>query len=100
MALGFLYTCGCGRRFKAYVPKQKLFQPMTGGTVDWARIDRREQDDGGVEEVKRHADYTRSSFVDVRGDEHLTCASCDREVDLVKHFRLVMMNLTPTAPSL
>mgnify|MGYP004021462529 FL=1 len=35
MALGFLYTCsGCGKWFKVYVPKQKLFRSITGPTVD------------------------------------------------------------------
>jgi len=35
MALGFLYTCsGCGKRFKVYVPKQKLFRSIMGPTVD------------------------------------------------------------------
>ena len=94
MALGFLYTCRCGQRFKAYVPKQKMFQAITGGSVDWARIDRRDQDNGGVEEVKRQADFTHCSFVDVRGEERLICPSCAREVNLVKHFRSVMTSLT------
>ena len=31
MALGFLYKCsGCGKRFKVYVPKQKLFRSIMG----------------------------------------------------------------------
>ena len=94
MALGFLYTCSCGRRFKAYVPKQKMFQTMTGRTVDWARIDRRDQDDGSIDEVKRQAVVAHCSFVDIRGGERLTCPTCAREVDLVKHFRSVMMDLT------
>lgn len=94
MALGILYTCSCGRRFKAYVPKQKLFRTVTGPTVDWERIDRMEEADGGVEEVKRQAVFTQCSFVDIRGDERLHCPSCDREVNLLSHFRSVMMNLS------
>ena len=69
MAIGFLYTCTCGRRFKAYVPKQKLFHTVTGNSVDWERIDRREEDDGCVEDVERQANVTQCSFVDVRGGE-------------------------------
>jgi hypothetical protein len=34
MSLGFLYTCSCGKRFKVYVPKAKLFRALTGRTVD------------------------------------------------------------------
>jgi hypothetical protein len=94
MAIAFLYTCTCGRRFKAYVPKNKLFRSITGSTVDWERIDRKEQDAGGIEEVKRSASFTQSSFVDVRGDEQLTCPSCRHEVNLMSHFRSVMMNLS------
>ena len=94
MALGFLYTCSCGKRFKAYVPKQRMFRTITGGTVDWERIDRRDEDEGHIEEVKRQAQLTHSSFVDVRGGERLTCPDCEREVDLVSHFRGVMTGLT------
>lgn len=94
MAIGFLYTCTCGRRFKAYVPKQKLFRTTTGSTVDWERIDQREEDDGGIEEVKRQANFTQCSFVDVRGGERLKCPTCSHEVNLLAHFRSVMMNLS------
>ena len=96
MAIGLLYTCTCGRRFKAYVPKQQLFRTMTGNTVDWEKIDRREEDEGSVEEVKRHAAFTKCSFVDIRGGEQLRCPSCSHEVNLMNHFRSVMMNLTHT----
>ncbi|HJP29265.1 MAG TPA: hypothetical protein QGF95_01780 [Candidatus Latescibacteria bacterium] len=94
MAIGFLYTCTCGKRFKAYVPKQKLFRTSTGSTVDWERIDRTEEDAGSVDEVKRHAAFTKCSFVDVRGGERLTCPACSHEVNLMSHFRSVMMNLS------
>jgi hypothetical protein len=94
MALGFLYTCSCGRRFKAYVPKQKLFRNITGPTVDWERIDRKDEDDGGVEAVKMQARYTQCSFVDIRGGERLKCPTCNHEVNLLSHFRTVMMNLS------
>ena len=94
MAIGFLYTCTCGRRFKAYVPKQKLFQTVTGSTVDWERIDRKEEDDGSVDDVERQANLTQCSYVDVRGGERLKCPSCSREVNLMTHFRSVMMNLS------
>ena len=94
MAIGFLYTCTCGRRFKAYVPKQKLFQTVTGNTVDWERIGRWKEDDGCVEDVERQANVTQCSFVDVRGGERLKCPSCSHEVNLMTHFRAVMMNLS------
>ena len=94
MAIGFLYTCICGRRFKAYVPKQKLFHAVTGGAVDWERIDRQEEDDGSVEDVERQAKATQCSFVDVRSGDRLKCPSCSHEVNLMTHFRMVMMNLS------
>ena len=80
--------------FKAYVPKQKLFQTVTGNSVDWERIDRWEEDDGCVEDVERQANVTQCSFVDVRGGERLKCPSCSHEVNLMTHFRAVMMNLS------
>ena len=99
MALGFLYTCNCGRRFKAYVPKQKLFGRLTGTTVDWNRIDQREEADGGIDEVRRQADSTQCSFVDARGGGRLRCPSCESEVDLLRHFQMVMANLSrPSRP--
>ena len=94
MALGFLYTCSCGRRFKAYVPKQKLFRTTSGSGVDWERIDRKDEDEGGVEAVEMQARYTACSFVDIRGGERLKCPTCSHEVDLLSHFRSVMMNLS------
>ena len=94
MALGFLYTCTCGKRFKAYVPKHRMFCTITGDTVDWERIDQRDEDEGQVEEVRRQAQLTHSSFVDVRGNERLTCPDCEREIDLISHFRGVMTGLT------
>lgn len=99
MALGFLYTCSCGRRFKAYVPKHKLFRTITGATVDWERIDRRDEDEGGIEEVKRQANFTKCSFVDIRGGERLKCPTCNSEVNLLNHFRSVMMNLSHRQPA-
>ena len=97
MALGFLYTCsGCRKRFKVYVPKQTLFRNITGETVDWERIDRLDEEEGGVDEVKRQANFTQSSFVDIRGGERLQCPKCDHEVDLMRHFRTVMTGLATT----
>ncbi|MBT3346130.1 MAG: hypothetical protein HN712_10225 [Gemmatimonadetes bacterium] len=94
MALGFLYTCsGCRKRFKVYVPKQTLFRNITGETVDWERIDRREEEEGGVEEMKRQANGTQSSFIDIRGGERLQCPTCNHEVNLLRHFRTVMTGL-------
>ena len=98
MALSFLYRCDCGKRYKVYVPKDKLFRTITGRTVNWARIDKREEADGGIDEVKRQAGHTQSSFVDVRGGEKLQCTDCDTEVNLLSHFRTVMMSLSHPRP--
>jgi len=94
MALGFLYTCSCGKRFKVYVPKQKLFRTITGGTVNWERIDELDEANGSVDEVKRQAERTESAFIDVRGGERLRCSACQSEVNLMSHFRTVMMRLS------
>ena len=80
--------------FQSHVPKQKLFHKVTGNSVDWERIDRREEDDGCVEDVERQANVTQCSFVDVRAGERLKCPSCSHEVNLMTHFRAVMMNLS------
>lgn len=97
MALGFLYTCSCGKRFKVYVPKQKLFRTITGGTVNWQQIDEREEADGAVAEVQRQAERTQSDFFDARSGGRLRCGECQSEVNLLSHFRTVMMRLSRPA---
>ncbi|MFC1526578.1 hypothetical protein ACFL6X_07210 [Candidatus Latescibacterota bacterium] len=94
MALSFLYRCGCGKRYKVYVPKDRLFRTVTGRSVNWARIDKSEEADGGVDEVERQARHTQTDFIDVRGGEKLHCPDCNCEVNLLSHFRTVMMSLS------
>ena len=50
MALGLLYTRRCEQRFKAYVPKRRLFHYLTGQHVDWGSIDQHdeERDESGI----------------------------------------------------
>ena len=43
MALGLLYTRRCEQRFKAYVPKRRLFRYLTGQHVDWGSIDQHDE---------------------------------------------------------
>jgi len=93
MALGLLYTCKCGRRYKAYVPKQKLFRGLTGKHVDWGVVDATDEASGDVDEVMTMAAVTGSVFVDLRHDGGtLTCDACQSEVDLLAHFTAVLTN--------
>ena len=46
MALGLLYTRRCEQRFKAYVPKRRLFRYLTGQHVDWGCIDQHDEERG------------------------------------------------------
>ena len=96
VSLGLLYTCTCGCRFKAYVPKQKLFRAMTGKTVDWKSIDAEEEADGGIDEVRRMAALTKCTFVDMRDDDQVTCKSCEEQVNLLRHFRSILAYSTRT----
>ena len=48
MALGLLYTCRCGQRFKAYVPKRRLFRCLTSQHVDWGSIDQHDEEHGDI----------------------------------------------------
>ena len=91
MALGLLYTCRCGERFKAYVPKQKLFRGLCGRHVDWAAIDSSEEAEGGVEQVKRMAAFTGATYVDLRmGGARMKCDTCHLEVDLLAYFTAIL----------
>ena len=90
MALGMLYLCSCGERFRVYVPKQKLFRAVTGKSVNWKAIDAREEDEGDVEDVKRMADLTNSTFVDLRQDERVQCEICSEEMNLLRHFQALL----------
>jgi len=87
MSLGFLYTCSCGKRFKVYVPKAKLFRALTGRTVDWKSIDAAEEAEGDIDDLETMAAVTECTFVDMRLDDQLTCLSCERHVDLLHYFR-------------
>ncbi len=90
MALGMLYTCTCGTRYKVYVPKQKLFRPVTGPTVDWKAVDAREDEQGEVAEVKRMADVTSCTFLDMRESDNVECPACGAEMRLLRHFRSLL----------
>jgi hypothetical protein len=94
MALGLLYTCRCGTRYKVYVPKFRLFRGLTGTWVDWQAIDNRDEASGDITEVRRLAELTHCSFFDMRQGERLTCGECREETDLLGHFRAVMTELT------
>lgn len=94
MALGLLYTCRCGQRFKAYVPKGRLFRDLTGQNVDWGSVDERDEQRGDIREVERLAAMTDSRFVDLRANEQTTCCNCNLEIDLLHHFRTVITGTT------
>ncbi len=91
MALGLLYTCKCGRRYKAYVPKQKLFRGLTGKHVDWNVVDATDEACGDIDEVMTMAAVTGAVFVDLRHNGgKVTCDVCQSEVDLLAHFTAVL----------
>ena len=90
MALGMLYTCSCGARYKVYVPKQKLFRPVTGTTVNWKAVDAREEAQGDVAAVKRMADVTSSTFLDMREQDNVECPVCGTEMKLLRYFRSLL----------
>ena len=46
MALGLSYRCSCGKKYKIYMPKGKLFSEIVSRVVDWHAIDNREEADG------------------------------------------------------
>ncbi len=100
MALGLLYTCRCGRRYKAYVPKQKLFRGLTGKHVDWSVVDATDEASGDVDEVMAMAAATGAVFVDLRHDGgKVTCDVCQSEVDLLAHFTAVLTHSNYLATS-
>lgn len=92
MALGLSYCCACGKKYKIYMPKRKLFVDVSR-VVDWQAIDAREEADGAVEGVKRLAEMTRCQFVDGRTTERLICPDCAAEIDLTEHFRARLIQL-------
>ena len=87
MALGLSYRCACGKKYKIYMPKHKLFGEIVSRAVDWFAVDAREQAEGEVEEVKRLAHMSRCTYVDGGSTERLTCTECAQEIDLKTHFR-------------
>jgi|GEM_PF-621049 len=91
MALGLLYTCECGRRYKAYVPKQKLFRGLTGKHVDWSVVDATDEAAGDVDKVMTMAAATGAVFVDLRENGgKVICDACQSKVDLMAHFTAVL----------
>jgi hypothetical protein len=87
MALGLSYRCSCGKKFKIYMPKRKLFSEIVNRVVDWHAIDNREEADGEVDEVQRIAMVSRCEFIDARRTDHLICGDCTGEINLTEHFR-------------
>jgi hypothetical protein len=90
MALAFLYTCACGKRFKVYIPRLKLFAAMTGTTVNWRAEDERDQADGSIAELERLAGVNDCLFVDGRVCEEMACPACRQELCFLSHFRAIM----------
>ena len=64
MALGLSYRCACGKKYKIYMPKHKLFGEIVSRAVDWLAVDAREEAEGEVEDVKRLAHMSRCTYVD------------------------------------
>lgn len=87
MALGLSYHCTCGKKYKVYMPKRKLFVDLVNRAVDWQAIDAREEAEGEIEKMERLAEMTRCQFVDGRMTESLTCSDCATQVDLTDFFR-------------
>lgn len=87
MALGLSYRCACGKQYKIYMPKGKLFSSVVTRFVDWRAVDAREEAEGDVDRVRRLATLTRCEFVDGRVTERLICTDCAAEIDLTRHFR-------------
>jgi hypothetical protein len=87
VALALSYCCTCGRRYKIYVPKQKVFGETISRSVDWQAVDAREEAHGEVDEVRRVADVTGCTFVDGRHTARLVCPGCAAEIDFFEQFR-------------
>ena len=82
MALGMWFTCQCRTQFRAYVPKNQFFSPITGTTVDWRAVDQREEADGEVVQVQDLAQTMGQIFVDLRQADPVQCPTCGEELDL------------------
>ena len=93
MALGLSYCCGCGMKYKVYMPKRKIFGEIVNRVVDWQAVDAREEADGEIEEVQRLAEMSRCSFIDGRVTERLICPGCTCEIDLTEHFRTHLVSV-------
>jgi hypothetical protein len=82
LALGLSYRCACGKKYKIYMPKHKLFGEIVSRTVDWLAVDAREEAEGEVEDVKRASPH---ESLHLRGwGQHGTS---DLQIDLKTHFR-------------
>ena len=93
MALGLSYCCGCGMKYKVYMPKRKIFGEIVNRVVDWQAVDAREEADGEIEEVQRLAEMSLCSFIDGRVTERLICSDCTSEIDLAEHFRTRLVSV-------
>ncbi len=93
MALGLSYRCSCGKKFKVYMPKRKIFGEIVSRVVDWQAIDSREEANGEVDRVQRLALVSRCEFVDGRMTDRLICSNCTSEIGLTEHFRTSLVSI-------
>ncbi len=87
MALGLSHSCICGKKFKIYLPKEKIFNDIVSRAVDWSAIDAREEAEGEVEAVRRLAEMSGCVFIDGSVTDRLICPKCSAELELQDHFR-------------
>ena len=90
MALGMWCQCQCGAHLRAYLPKKKLFSPLTGRWVDWEKIDGREEGEGDIIKIQQFAKYMGQIFVDLRKSDSALCPTCGEKVDLMEKFQRQM----------
>ena len=100
VALGLACRCSCGENFKIYLPKDRLYTETVSRVVDWQAIDAREQADGEVEDVRRIAESTGTTFIDGRHSEKLVCPCCTTVLDLIQHFRDSILSVLSPRPLL
>ena len=93
MALGLSYSCVCGKKFKIYLPKDKIFGDVVSRAVDWSAVDAREEAEGEVEEMRKLAAMSGCVFIDGSATDRLVCPKCSAEIDLREHFRRQLVKI-------
>ena len=93
MALGIWIPCPCGTHIRAYIPKEILFGPISGKTVNWKAIDNREEAEGAVREIKDFAKKMGQTFIDLRESKRVHCPTCEKELDVQSTFHQWMFGL-------